>query len=343
MPSTPPSALLAQRLSLTEWQAENAAASPPLGGLGYGLASDATQALGGLGVKVLSAAGPQIDAWFSAAPALAGRCGGVHWRHDGHWLHGVIDLDEQSGAEAGELEALARAAYLDVFATLRQTGCPHLLRVWNYLPAINVQRGGLERYRQFNIGRQRAFIETGHDAFEGSPAACAIGTHAGRLSVRFLAGWTPPQPVENPRQVPAYRYPSQFGPRSPTFSRAALVEFSPDQLAFLVSGTASIVGHESLHAGDVAEQTRETVRNLRALISAAHQHGSARFELADLETTVYVRHPQQLAAITQVWESEVGATSRAAVGAVYVEADICRQELLVEIEGQMVAPGRLAR
>ena len=127
-------------------------------------------------------------------------------------------------SKSSGLAALAQRAYRDLFEALEQTGCAHLLRVWNYLPQINADGGGLERYRQFNAGRQQAFIEAGQAAFEGAPAACALGIHQGALCIRFLAGRVAPLPIENPRQVSAYRYPPTYGPRAPTFSRAALAE-----------------------------------------------------------------------------------------------------------------------
>jgi enamine deaminase RidA (YjgF/YER057c/UK114 family) len=263
----------------------------------------------------------------------------VRFRHNGHWLYGAIELEE--AVERKDLAALARQAYGDIFATLRQTGCSHLQRLWNYLPGINADGGSMERYRQFNSGRQIAFLEAGYAAFEGAPAACALGTRGGPFCVRFVAGTAPPVPVENPRQVSAYHYPTSYGPRAPTFSRAALVPVSADQVALLISGTASIVGHASVHIGDVQAQTRETLANLQAVIAAAHERCSARFDLSSLECVVYVRRAEHAPLIRAEFERAVGAASRAARSAVYLEADICRADLLVEIEAHGIAAGEV--
>jgi hypothetical protein len=48
--------------------------------------------------------------------------------------------------------------------------------------------------------------------------------------------------------------------------------------------------------------------------------------------TVYVRRADDLAVVREVFERAVGADSAAARDAVYLQADICRDELLVEIE-----------
>ena len=189
--------------------------------------------------------------------------------------------------------------------------------------------------------RLAAFLEAGAAAFEGAPAACAIGAGRGPLCVRLLAGRVAPQPVENPRQVSAYNYPAAYGPRSPTFSRAAVVQVDAGEVALLVSGTASIVGHETVHAGDVRAQTLETLLNLRTVIQAANARGSAVFDLRELDCVVYVRHARDLPVVRAVFEDAVGAGSPAARGAVYLRADICRSDLLVEIEAHGFATGVL--
>lgn len=336
------SGLALQRLSPSAWVAAGAPQRTPLGGLGYGVSMPGVAAAPSrVAARLLSPAGPMVDAWISGAgPQQSGVCGSVRWRHDGRWLYGTLELDE--AVERCGLGALTERAYRDVFATLAHSGYPHLLRVWNYLPHINADDSGMERYRQFNAGRQQAFLHAGHAAFEGAPAACAIGTGDGPLCVHFLAGRSAAVALENPRQVPAYRYPSDYGPRSPSFSRAALVDAGAGRVALLISGTSSIVGHHSVHVGDVAAQTRETLANLRAVLQAAHSRSSARFDLAALHLTVYLRRARQLPLIRAELEAAVGAESFAAQTAVYLEADICRSDLWVEIEAHAFAPGAVA-
>jgi enamine deaminase RidA (YjgF/YER057c/UK114 family) len=190
----------------------------------------------------------------------------------------------------------------------------------------------VERYRLFNLGRQRAFIAARRSAFEGAPAACALGTRGGPLTVHFLAGRSPTRPVENPRQVSAYHYPRGYGPRSPTFSRAALADLGAHREGLFISGTASIVGHESRHAGDVRRQTVETLANIAAVLQASAAVSRARHVAEALDYTVYVRRAADLAAVQAVIEGHFGAASQAVQRAIYLRADICRPDLLVEIE-----------
>lgn len=301
-----------------------AAGDAPAAGLGGRWVGDADEAIE---APLLAPDGAWLDAW-SAGDARSHRHGCVHYTTDGHWLHGCAVLEER----ADGVHATAEQAYADVFAVLAAQPCTHLLRVWNYLADINAEAGGTERYRQFNAGRQQAFLDAQRSAFEGSPAACALGTQAGPLRVYFLAGRTPPQAIENPRQVSAYRYPDTYGPRAPTFSRAALADVGGARQALFISGTASIVGHTSVHLGDVRRQTEESLTNLAIVRDAAAARAGRPIPAADLHYPVYLRHPADLPVVREVFEGAVGVSSRAAREALYVQADICRAELLVEIE-----------
>src|SRR4029077_5387998 len=136
-------------------------------------------------------------------------------------------------------------------------GYGHLLRVWNYFPHINDDADGVERYVRFNAGRHDAFAAKGRATATDAPAACALGSRGTDLVIYFLAAKRAGQQIENPRQVSAFRYPPQYGPRSPPFAGAMLARPTGKPLLF-VSGTASIVGHETLHHGDAAAQAAET-------------------------------------------------------------------------------------
>ncbi len=323
---TAPAPLTFQRLRAPDGLA------PPrlLGGRWVGAAADALQApLMGGGDSVL-------DAWASSAAPQAQQHGCVHYVSDGHWLHGCAVIDEN----ALGMQAAAHQAYADLFAVLAASPCSHLLRVWNYFAGINADSHGTERYRQFNAGRQQAFFDAQHSAFDGSPAACALGTQGGPLRVYFLAGRQAPLAIENPRQVSAYRYPDTYGPRAPTFSRAALADVGGGRAALFISGTASIVGHQSMHLGDVRHQTEESIANITAVREAALARGGFAFPAGEMFYTVYVRHHEDLGAVREVFERSVGAGSQAAREAIYLHADICRAELLVEIEAHGFASAR---
>jgi chorismate lyase/3-hydroxybenzoate synthase len=270
------------------------------------------------------------ETWRRASPCLHGVSEGIAWRRADDVLFGVIDLDEAEFAAVADrppLQAASEAAYHRIFRLLEAQKLPHLWRVWNYMADINAETHGLERYRQFNIGRQDAFIAHHRSATGNVPAACAIGLAAGPLSIAFLAGLAPAVPFENPRQVSAYRYPAEYGPRTPLFSRAALVR-PPGQEILFVSGTASIVGYQTVHPDDVAGQCREAMANIAAVVAEANRATRSRtFSLDELVYRVYVRRAADFSAIRDTLAPQIGGAD-----VLYVQADICRSDLLLEIE-----------
>lgn len=283
----------------------------------------------------LLGAGPDAlhETWVTGAPTLQGHTEGIHWRRSGDVLFGQIDLDEPTADSAtpasGQpaLQDLSEQAYARLFRLLDAQGLPHLWRVWNYMADITGQSGELERYRLFNLGRGSAFVQSARGVEGQVPAACAIGLAGGPLSIAFLAGATPVVPVENPRQVSAYHYPADYGPRSPTFSRAALV-YPPGQELLFISGTASIVGHRSVHPGDVRAQSQEAMDNIAAVVAEANRHArGGAFTLPALSYRVYIRHAADHAAVQAALAQRIGAAPL-----VCLQADICRQELLMEVE-----------
>jgi chorismate lyase/3-hydroxybenzoate synthase len=274
------------------------------------------------------------DAGLSTGSQNQGR---VQFRYCDDLLFGSITIDEEQLDRSGSaaLQWATVTAYEEIFAVLKGTQHRHLIRVWNYLPEINRDADGDERYRHFNSARQEAFRNSGRSTIGTVPAASALGSPAGSpISIYFLASRQPPKMIENPRQTSAYHYPPKFGAFSPSFSRACVLSESAGTNLF-VSGTASIVGHESIHPGDVTAQTQETLANIQALLDEANRVVGARYSLEDLKFKVYVRQPADLGAI----ENALSAGLNGSASIVYVQADVCREDLLVEIE----ATGESAR
>jgi chorismate lyase/3-hydroxybenzoate synthase len=234
-----------------------------------------------------------------------------------------------------DLSAAAQRAFTAIFDFLHRSDYPNLIRVWNYFPWINAVENGLERYRSFSVGRHEAFVNC-ERSVEDSPAACALGSYGGPLVIYFLASRFPGMQIENPRQVSAYSYPQQYGPRSPTFSRATLA-YKDDPRILFVSGTASIVGHETVHPDSVEMQTRETLANIRAVIGQAVLKGFPEVDFAnDMALKVYVRYTQDIPAVMEIVRDEYGPLAEV----IALQADICRTDLLVEIEAVCWSPSR---
>lgn len=275
----------------------------------------------------------RLERWRGTGPVSKGRDGDLAWAEDGALQFGVIEFDEPEPlpgeAANGEIARAAEYLYRKLIGFTAERGYPHLLRIWNYLDGITLGHGDEERYRVFCVGRARGLGE-----FDTAqlPAATAIGRVDGarRLQVYWLAGRSPGTPLENPRQVSAYRYPRQYGPQSPSFARAMLPP-QPAAMPLLLSGTAAVVGHESRHADSVLAQLDETLANFDSLLAAARQRRPQLPGAFDAGTRlkVYVRDAEDMAAVAAALDRRYGER----VPRILVHAAICRYELRVEIDG----------
>jgi len=160
------------------------------------------------------------------------------------------------------------------------------------------------------------------------PAATAIGVRDGRrcLQLCWLAARCAGSPWENPRQLSAWRYPRRYGPVAPGFARGMRAPTRETQL--FVSGTAAVVGHASHHAGDACAQTGETLANLDSLLAAAGVSADARYGAGSL-WRVYVRHAADAKPIERCLRTHFPPEAELLL----LNGDICRAELVVEIDG----------
>lgn len=300
-----------------------------LGVVGFGLSAEtlstATLSLLHVPVPVLGDES-SYEAWSSSRPVSKCSQGNIQATADGEVVFGSMCLAQPQGMG---LQAVARQAYVELFDFMAKTGYGNLLRTWNYLPRINEPELGLERYRCFNVGRHEAYVSAGRSIQDESiPAASVVGCHGDHVVMYFIASRVSGEPVDNPRQVAAYKYPERYGPRSPIFVRA--MKFVSDgRPCLFVSGTASIVGHETVHVGDTIQQVRETLANIHVLLKEAGMNEVLTHSGGEMRLKVYVRYPQDVPLIREILEVAFPAS----VQAVYVQSDICRADLLLEIEG----------
>jgi hypothetical protein len=215
----------------------------------------------------------------------------------------------------------------------------HPVRFWNFLPGIHADMGdGLDRYMAFNAGRFAAFCEWFGPAATFNrhvPTASAVGVTGGPLVIHGLATLEAGAPIENPRQVPAYSYSRRYGPLPPCFARATLVApAGAGPCRLLVGGTASIVGEDSRHERDARLQALETFANLTWLVDHARRCAGVDATAVDplhvfTDLRVYLARSEDATLVRDlVVERFVALRSIE-----YAQADLCRRELLVEIEG----------
>jgi chorismate lyase / 3-hydroxybenzoate synthase len=266
------------------------------------------------------------------------------------WRLVVTQIPDASALSAPALEQAVADGYAVVAESLRASG-HHPVRFWNFVPGIHADMGdGRDRYMVFNAGRYAAFERWfGQAALftRTVPTASAVGISGGALTIHALGARDAGLPVENPRQVPAYRYSARYGPLPPCFARGTIARGLPGSAGvaapmLLVGGTASIVGEASQHDRDARQQALETFENLAELVAAARRQvagddpqapappGAPRAAFdAFSELRVYIVRDSDAPLLREMVTERFGRTARIE----FAQADLCRRELLVEIEG----------
>ncbi len=266
-------------------------------------------------------------------------------RHNGiAWVHCTKTVPQVEGRSVydgslGAMEAVCRG-FGRVGVRFDQ-----VIRTWIYLGGIVDNDGPVQRYKELNRARTDFFRDIhflNGRAPAGLqrrvfPASTGIGT-AGRGIVLSAIALVSDRndiravPLENPRQTAAYDYATAYSPQSPKFSRGMVLSCGTYTTIF-ISGTASITHSQTRHVGDAAKQTEETLDNIAALIAEENlaQHGLPGLgtSLASLGfARVYIKRPEDYSAVRAICEKRLGM-----LPTIYAIADVCRPELLVEIEG----------
>ena len=162
---------------------------------------------------------PCQEIWYAPHSVSQGCRGNISYRHSQDVLFGAITLNE---SDFSSLEDCTFHCYREILNLIHELGYSSLLRLWNYFSDINSEAEEIERYKSFCVGRHKAFSII-PDFERYLTAASAIGAHSkSTFLVYFIAAKNPGVQIENPRQISAFHYPDQYGPKSPSFTRAML-------------------------------------------------------------------------------------------------------------------------
>jgi enamine deaminase RidA (YjgF/YER057c/UK114 family) len=247
----------------------------------------------------------------------------------------------------GVLASDINASFLDqskeVFARIEKIlthenfAIKSIVRQWNYIENITRFDGDHQHYQDFNDSRSHFYAKTKWDS--GYPAATGIGTQYGGVMVELIAFTGEAfidQALDNPLQVSPHKYSQQvlLGAKdealdrrtTPKFERGRVLGLQDTQTIF-ISGTAAIRGEHSLVSDDVTEQTRMTMANIDHLISPQNcplENASRVYEIL----RIYVKEYDHMEGVSKYMEANYPEVKK-----IYLHADICRDELLLEIEG----------
>jgi hypothetical protein len=290
---------------------------------------------------VASAAARQVDdvaapVWANeliagATPRIAGGC---EVRDAGEFALVSSRVVDAAGMDAAALENRVAELYGSLAHAVNGMAAHHPVRLWNHIPAIHESMDARrDRYMVFNAGRYKAFAQWlgGPEALDRQVATASGVGHNGRdLVVHCLSARTAGVAVDNPRQIAPHKYSQRWGPLPPCFARGTVLR---DRGLILVGGTASVRGEDSLHVGSLPMQVRETLINLATVIESACG-GSGQRDERDLlaqyrELRVYYPRPADAGEIEAIVRDALAPECRIEMR----RADLCRAELLVEIEG----------
>lgn len=260
------------------------------------------------------------------------------------WASGLALLNEIPTVEQSSIAAFKQMKQI---LEVEQLTFSHIVRQWNYIARIvdfdNVGENRFQHYQIFNEIRNQYYQN--HRSIKGYPAATGIGTIAGGVTIDFCANYLSDEKhaisIQNPEQANPYLYDQdeligsvftgKTCKQAPQFERGKLI--LTDCSTLYVSGTASIIGQKTIGLNDIELQTRTTIDNILKLSSPDNlqKHTEINISIPNriciLRT--YIKYPEHFDMVKQICKEKFGSAP-----IICVVADICREDLLVEIEAE---------
>jgi len=201
-----------------------------------------------------------------------------------------------------------------------------IIRQWNYIEKITAIEDGKQHYQSFNNARSQFYAQETWK--NGYPAATGIGASFGGVlvdadAVIFRTANAFATPIDNRLQIAAHAYSDSVLEHSgkelttPKFERAKSITVDHCRHIY-ISGTAAIRGELSLKGVGLAEQLKTTMENIAELIGKAH--------LTMLR--IYLKHASDYSEAKCLMDHY-----SLHIPISFMQADVCRDELLIEIEG----------
>lgn len=231
------------------------------------------------------------------------------------------------------------AAFEKLTRTLESQGFSYddIFRQWNYVGNIleehSVEGKTVQNYQHFNDIRA-VYYRKKQDRSQ-YPAATGIGMSQSGLCIDAVAVKTSADfagknlPIKSPVQKDAYRYDDKYlvgestvlpTKNAPLFERGRSLLSKGSGIA-MISGTASIKGEETIDQDNIGKQTENTLQFTKELL---RDYPNAQCQRARL----YVKRDQNPDEAVRIFKAAFPKTC-VCTG---VFADVCRNNLLIEIE-----------
>jgi enamine deaminase RidA (YjgF/YER057c/UK114 family) len=247
----------------------------------------------------------------------------------------ISDIYTQSMEAFEQMHNILKAENMDFSNVIRQ---------WNYIEKITELNGNNQHYQIFNDVRTAFYNNS--QFIHGYPAATGIGMETGGIIIDFIAIKENMNmtilPVKSPVQSDAHQYTKKVlahneikagitAETTPKFERAKAI-VSGNSCLIHVSGTSAIKGQFSLEANDASTQTNFTLESIYQLVTNENLQKQGinciHSKANPCYFRVYVKNASDYLKVRDACEKYFKD-----VHAIYLKADICRPELLVEVEG----------
>ena len=263
------------------------------------------------------------------------------------WFAGI-----EGGGEVSSVAESSGRAFSQLLIAFNQLGIGfnNIVRQWNYVEQIfemdQIDDKFRQNYQLFNEARGEYYSK--YRNVSDFPAATGIGVDFNGVTIECVAvvsdEYQKTVAISNPNQLNSYKYgqvvlkgepqKNKTGNQPPQFERARLLTNGQISRLF-ISGTASIVGQETIGLNDVEKQTRVTIDNIELLASEfnlkSHCPDLDIFPYKYAYVRVYVKNEEDLPTVKAICKEHFGN-----VPITFVKADICRDDLLVEIEAEKI-------
>ena len=261
------------------------------------------------------------------------------------WFAGI-----EGNQEENAISESSENAFSQLQAAFQQLGIgfDQVVRQWNYIEQIfGFQRIGLRTQQNYQLFNEvRSDYYSTYRTIPGFPAATGIGCTYHGVTIECLAVTADENlkiiPISNPKQLNSYKYgqtvlkgeplKNKTINQPPLFERAKLMVNGLSSRIF-ISGTASIVGQETIGLHDVIKQTQVTIENIELLTSQinlkAHYPELTIYPDKYAYVRVYVKNEEDIPTVKAICLNHFEEVPMS-----FVKADICRDDLLVEIEAE---------
>jgi enamine deaminase RidA (YjgF/YER057c/UK114 family) len=248
----------------------------------------------------------------------------------------------------GDTRKAAVAAFEQMRSILaaEQVSFDHIVRQWNYIGNILEVKNEIQNYQIFNEIRSEYYHK--YRNVHSYPAATGIGMKFGGAILDFCAVKALSNlkiiAIDNPDQIRPYDYGQQVLKGKPLYSKGINQPPQFERALFLtentgstlfVSGTASIIGQDTIGIDDVEKQTIVTFDNINKLTDSeriSHLSGEVGSDAGNpILLRVYIKKQEDFTKVKAICDQRYPG-----VPSIFIEADICRDNLLVEIEAEFL-------